>query len=301
MDLPREVNRLRLDLLAVSASSVLAGADVPHVLLKGPSVAHWLYDPPRSYNDVDLLVPLSRVDDASAALESAGVASARAGGVGEEAEHSLLLTTREGFEVDLHVALPTMRPDGDRLWSVLADHVESMSLGVGRVPVLDVPGRCVVVALHALNSSATIPQTADDLRRARAAATQEEWAEAAELADAIGVRDLFDAGIATGEPTPAGAASTRAYLFANSAPGPALGLARLGELPWWKRPGAVAREAFPSRGFMRRAYPQLTGESFGLIRAYLVRLRLLAAQLPESVRMVRHARAGRIRGDDQGR
>jgi hypothetical protein len=238
------------------------------------------------------------VHDASAALEFAGVAVARAGGVGEEAEHSLLLSTDEGLELDLHVALPTMRPDGDRLWSVLADHVEPMELDVGSIPVLDVPGRCVVVALHALNSSTSIAQTADDLRLARAAATEEEWAKAAELADAIGVQDLFDAGIATGQATTEAASSTRAYLFAHSAPGAALGLQRLAELRWSKRPAALAREVFPSRGFMLRAYPNLTAETFGLTRSYIARWRSIAGQLPQSVRMVRHARIERERPSD---
>src|ERR1700749_375013 len=113
MDLVREANRLRLDLLSVQACDALAVAGIPHVLLKGPSTALWLYDPPRSYNDVDLMVPLSRVIEAAHALEAAGVASASAGRVGEEAEHSYLLISPEGFEVDVHISLPTVHPDGD--------------------------------------------------------------------------------------------------------------------------------------------------------------------------------------------
>ena len=53
MDLVREANRLRLDLLSVRACDALSAAGIPHVLLKGPSTALWLWSTHlRSYNDV---------------------------------------------------------------------------------------------------------------------------------------------------------------------------------------------------------------------------------------------------------
>ena len=38
---------------------------MPHVILKGPSTARWLYDPPRAYRDVDVLVPPAFVQQAA--------------------------------------------------------------------------------------------------------------------------------------------------------------------------------------------------------------------------------------------
>ena len=63
-DLRVIAHQIRLDLLAVAASAALAADGVPNALLKGPTTARWLYDPPRPYRDVDLLVPCSQLDRA---------------------------------------------------------------------------------------------------------------------------------------------------------------------------------------------------------------------------------------------
>ncbi|MHA3704649.1 nucleotidyltransferase family protein, partial [Jatrophihabitans sp. YIM 134969] len=177
MDLVAQAQQLRLDLLAVEASRVLSRADVPHALLKGPTTALWLYDEPRAYRDVDLLVPTSRAVRAAAVLADAGVAHPAAGRWGEEAEHSRLLVSPHGDELDLHVALPGTAPDGDRLWTALAPHVVPFPVpDTGVVPALDTPARVLVLALHALAAGPHETTPADDLRRARAQAPASDWA-----------------------------------------------------------------------------------------------------------------------------
>jgi hypothetical protein len=193
MDLPGEVLRLRLDLLAVEVTQCLRSAGVPHVVLKGPSTSLWLYDPPRGYQDVDVLVPRSALSRAQEALAVSGVAAPGAGVVGEEAPHSLLLRSTEGYEVDVHVSLPTVPPSGDDIWNALAHHVEDLDLGVGRVPTLDTAGRCLVLALHALNNGPDSGQPIEDLARAQAACPGSVWDEAGALARWIGAEDLFRA------------------------------------------------------------------------------------------------------------
>lgn len=288
MDVVRETQRLRLDLLAVAVSAQLARRDIPHALLKGPSTANWLYQPPRDYMDVDVLVPSSRVAATVAALTDAGIATASAGALGEEAPHSLLMVSSGGFEVDVHVSLPSVPPDGDRVWDVLAPHVEPLDLGVGTVPALDTTGRCLVLALHALNSGTD--KTIQDLRRALAVADEGEWEAAAGLAGRLGVSDLFEAGLGTVDPSRR-ALSPRAYLFATGAPSAALGLQRLRDAPRRKLPRLIAREVLPSRGFMVKAYPGVTGRRFGLSRAHVLRWGGLLRALPAALRAIRAAGA----------
>ena len=70
----------------------------------------WLYDPPRPYRYVDLLVPATRLRESVAVIERVGLAAASAGRVGEEAAHSLVMISRDSFELDLHLTLPMLAP-----------------------------------------------------------------------------------------------------------------------------------------------------------------------------------------------
>src|SRR5215213_4879318 len=65
---------LHLDLVAVQATRALEQAGVPAIVLKGPSIATWLYvdGGARPYDDCDLLVPLERFPDARRALAALG-------------------------------------------------------------------------------------------------------------------------------------------------------------------------------------------------------------------------------------
>jgi hypothetical protein len=290
MDLVSEVRRLTLDVLAVDVSGCLDRAGIPHALLKGPSTALWLYDPPRHYGDVDVLVPLSRVSDVRAALESAGLAYARAGGVGEEAQHSLLMISPAGCEVDVHISLPAIPPAGDRVWEVMAPHVAELDLGIGTVPALDEPARCLMLALHALGGGSS-GRPAEDLRRALAATTRDRWREAQQLARAVSGEDLFLAGLSAGDAgSPRLVQSRRAYLHVTAAPSEALGLQRLREARRKDLPRLLWREIFPSLGFMRYAYPGARGP-VALASMYVARWRRISAQLPSAIRVWRRASA----------
>lgn len=283
MDLATEAERLRLDLLAVAVSDRLTGGGVPHALIKGPSTANWLWTPPRRYRDVDVLVPLSRLDDAVATLAADGLATAAAGRVGEEAEHSLLLHSQDGFEIDLHISLPAVPPDGDRVWTALADHVVDLDLGVGTLRALDEPGRCLVLALHALANPRVDSQPVDDLRRARAAAAPASWVVARRLAATSGVVALFEAGLSTVDAAATGPGTPRARLYVAGAPGSALGLQRLSEQRRRDLPRAIGREIVPSSGFMSHADPDLAAGRITLPRAHLRRWRRLLAGLPAAL------------------
>lgn len=300
MDLHAEAQRLTLDVLAVRISAALSAAGVPHALLKGPSTALWLYDPPRTYRDVDMLVPASAAERVQRVLRDANLAFRAAGRVGEEAPHSLMLRSPDGWEVDIHVSLPTVPPHGDDAWLALADHVEPLDLGVGIVPALDVPGRCLVTALHALNNTGEqLRQPLEDLMRARATADAPAWEVAALIADRLRVGDLMGAALGLVEPDRGCPSSARARLYANQAPSSAFGLSRLAMLPRRQLPGALWRELFPSPGFMRFANPNAKDSTVGLVRAYLDRLLLIARELPSAIRALCIARTTGATGKDR--
>jgi Uncharacterised nucleotidyltransferase len=284
MDLQAEAERLRLDLLAVQLSSGLSEAGLPHALLKGPSTANWLYDPPRPYQDVDLLVPLSRVEQVVRVLSAAGLARSRSGVLGEEAPHSWLLHSAEGFEVDLHISLPAVPADGDRLWHLMEPHVEPLVLDVGTLPALDEVGRCLVLALHCLMTPVGKP--AEDLKRARHVTDASTWAAVQELAVSLGVADLVEAGLSLVGSAEA-PLSRRAHLYLVDAPDAAFGLERLARARRRDLPRLVWRELFPSRGFMAHDArdPELRGRA--LVSAHLSRWRRLARQLPAAFRAFR--------------
>lgn len=292
MDLHAEVNRLRLDLLAVRTAAVLTDAGIPHILIKGPSTAHWLYDPPRPYADVDLLVPYSAGRRAGNLLAAKGIAEPKGTAFDEGAGHSWELVAPDGSEIDLHVTLPGLVPRDDRLFEVLSAHVEPMDLGVGQVPVLDEAGRCLVVALHAVQAHFR-EQPVVDLRRARQQVGAPAWNAALALATELDVADLYRAGLAVVEDVDLdGVDSPYARLMGMDAPGPAYGVHRLLALPPRRWPGYLWRELFPTRAFMISYYPQYMAGKFGLFGAYLRRYRDLVVQTPDVVRALRRARRG---------
>ena len=280
MDLAVEVQRLRLDALAVDLSRSLTAADVPHALLKGPTTAAWLYPDGRPYRDVDLLVPASRLPDAVRSLAGSARPAARAF---EESPHSQVLVSTEGFEVDLHVAPPGTSATDDTWWDLFAPTLEPWAMDVGTVPALGPGARCLVLALHALNSGPSDAQAAADLRRALAL-PDAVWIEARALADAAGVRELFDAGVS------GRARSGRAALHLAEAPPAAFALQRFADAGWRGRAGLLGREALPSRGFMARADPRSTTGRRALVAAHLRRWVRLARQLPAAARALRRTR-----------
>jgi hypothetical protein len=282
LDLPVEAARLRLDVLAVQISGALRRSGIDHVLIKGPSTSLWLYDPPRAYRDIDILVPHSMADDAAARLESAGVARALSGAVGEEASHSLLLHSTEGFEVDLHVSLPNLPGRGDLLWTSLAPHAVELDLGVGSVPALDEVGRCLVVALHAVGAGAE-RQPLEDLRRARSMASPDSWAAVQLLANRLDAVDLVMGALSRIE-SPRAPLSRRARLLVSGAPAPALGIQRLLDAPRRDLPRLVWREIFPTRGFLVGASRSAHVSRVALMRARITRWRWIVSQLPQAVR-----------------
>lgn len=179
----------------------LQGAGVPCVVLKGPSLAAWLYpDARRAYVDSDVLVPAGSVATARGVLVGAGFEPGH-DAPGRQSEVSQpWWRRRDGRAVDLHVSLHGATEAPDRVWELLGPHIEPLTLDGRMVPALDAPARTLLVALHA-QQHADRPggKPTEDLRRALERVADATWEQAAALALALGAERSFAEGLLLAE------------------------------------------------------------------------------------------------------
>ncbi len=170
-------------------------AGVPSMLLKGPSIARWLYpNGGRAYRDTDLLV---RADDFARA---AGVLRTLGFGAPSHAlvDHAHTYAREVGGyaqAVDLHRTLPYVAAPPTEVWRTLRHEHDTITLGAVEVDVLGLPQRCLHVAMHALQHTFEARGPFEDLRRAIAASSIEEWTEATSVSRTLGAEDALAAGL----------------------------------------------------------------------------------------------------------
>jgi hypothetical protein len=164
------LGRLRVDAVAVEVAGELERAGMPSILLKGRSIADWLYDKsePRTYGDADLLVRSGDRPRAEAALERLGFAPERDASwiEGWSNPAQPWLRAGDGSVVDLHVSLPGAGVPPDTLWGVLAGETEPMRLAGAELRVLTPPARAVHLALHVTQHEGERGQALRDLQLA---------------------------------------------------------------------------------------------------------------------------------------
>src|SRR5690242_13275556 len=110
--------RLRLDAALADISEELKRRQILALVLKGPSIARWLYgaDEARPYNDLDLLVAPDDFDAAADVLESQGYERAfdDRGMPTWWREHGIALVRKsDGVTFDLHRRLSGVRAEPD--------------------------------------------------------------------------------------------------------------------------------------------------------------------------------------------
>jgi hypothetical protein len=292
---------LAVDAVTAEVTAALESEGVESLLLKGPTIAGWLYSDPaeRPYTDSDLLVDPSRSGAAHAALEAAGFR--REFGplphTGMESPPSFPWS-RDGLAVDLHVTLAGATADPASVWEVLRSGAAEQVVGGREVRTLGEPARLAHLALHAAHHGPRVEPPLRDLRRALERCSDERWAEAAAVADRIGASTAFANGLGL---VPAGRErSARLGLAADYSAAwrlgvqdepLAAGIERLARAPGLRGKGAMLRdELFPTPEFMRWWTPKVRGSWPGLPRAYAWRWSYLARQGPSAVRAWRRAR-----------
>jgi hypothetical protein len=291
-----------------ATAEVIAGLDragIPSILLKGKSIASWLYDVPedRSYVDVDLLVSHHDFVAAGSVLSELGFThvGANVGWHAEDAYDEPWHRPVDGAHLELHRTLVGVGASSDTLWHELSQRTERLALGISdtSATILDPAARTMLLALHAAAHGAKAEKPLRDLTRGIERVAPEVWDEAANLARRVEAVTAFEVGlslVAGGEDIArrnnlSTLASTKTVLRAMSAPPMALGIASVAQAQGLRRKiGLLARELIPPPDFMRFAYPLAQRGPGGLILAYLRRPFILARRFPAAVRAYQKAR-----------
>jgi hypothetical protein len=292
---------LLVDVVTVEVVEHLQREQVPMVLLKGQSIAGWLYrdGSSRHYGDTDLLVPPDAERRAKDALAALGFTPSVGTGRPDPGVASRHQWTRSGSVVELHVSLVGVGASAQEVWSTLGATPHEMKIGELRVPILSLPARAFHVALHAAQHGRMERQPLEDLKRALERESIERWAEAAAIAQRLQATPAFAAGLRL---TPAGAALATELALprdstvdtvrrSESSPPLALGFERLrSEQGLRARGKRVLRHLAPTPDFMRWWSPLARRGRLGLAAAYVWRPLWVAWHLVPSWRAWRRAR-----------
>lgn len=190
---------VRIDRVSIEVHAALAAAGIPSILLKGPSIAGWLYeaDELRPYGDSDFLVPLPQWDAACAVLSSLGfrpqwsdMAHPNLGSYS-----SFAFKRGEHDSVDLHATLSGLRADCDSVWRMLAAAPETQRVLYAELPVLALPARTMHLALHASQHYGHEGTPTKDLARGLELLPVELWRQAMAVAADLDGLEAFASGL----------------------------------------------------------------------------------------------------------
>lgn len=310
--------RASVDAVTAEIAGALAAAGVRALLLKGPAIESWLYRPgERDYHDVDFMIAPRDLARAHRVLTSDGFFPVtcyeeppRRGldptaGIWDELDwHAISYRRTDGLPgwIDLHRALWKTRA---AVWEVLSARTDRLPVGGRELEIPAVPGRALVVALHALHHRVTgleATQTGralEDLRRAVTEADVAVWREASRMAASVHAElQLADAlrlvaggeelAAALGLPAGDGAHDVaRAERILHTSR-----YERLARAEGWRARGRLAAQAlFPSREIIRAHDSRARHGQVGLTLAYGARVGVVIRRVPSGLRAWRQARS----------
>jgi hypothetical protein len=277
-------------------------AGIRSILLKGPSLARWLYAPSstRTSVDVDLLVATADREAAEEVLVELGFIPFPRNDTAQVNRHAHAWE-REPDPVwaDLHLSLPGVRVSDEDAWRGLSQGTDELVVGGVEVEVLGPPARAMHVALHAAQHGVGRSSGVEDLARALDRLPLAVWRSAAELAERLDATAAFVAGLRMLPPgeelrgrlgLPRGT-TVEVALRASTPPDLSLGLHRLAVAPGLRHKVAFGgRKLFPPAAWMRAWLPLARRGRLGLAAAYVWRPLWLLWRAPAAVRALRKAR-----------
>lgn len=274
---------LAVDLVTAEVAGALGAAGVRAILLKGPSIARWLYghDELRAYGDTDLLVASHDVAPAEQVLARLGFERLLGDAdipAWRRGDHTWRRTS-SGAEVDLHWRLVGVGAPAASVWALLSAGTETMGVAGTDVEILGVSARALHVALHAAQNGIASEQSMADLERALRRLDDGTWRSAAALAEGLDAADAFSTGLRlrpegdalAGRLGLPAARSVEAALLAMTPPLTAVGWYELSQTPRRECARLVARKVVPSRDLMRDWSPLARRGRAGLLAAYVGR------------------------------
>jgi hypothetical protein len=269
------------------------------ILLKGPSLARWLYSHSevRGSRDVDLLVDPAGFANAERVLGQLGFSRFPVAGV--EHADTWLRGEEDPLVIELHRTLDGVHVDADQAWSVLSRSTAAMSVGGVSLEVLGEPARALHVALHAAQHGKEARKPLNDLTRAVEQVDLLTWRHARGLADSLDAEEAMAAGLRL---LPEGhrlaedlglsqGVGARTVLMSESPPPLAPGLARVAEAP-----GVVGklrlllRKLFPAPAYMRLWSGLARRGPLGLALTYVLRPLWVLWRAVPAIRAWRSAR-----------
>lgn len=294
--------RLRIDYATAEVLKAFDAAAIPAILLKGPSIVRWLYDPgeSRMYVDGDLLVPPGQYEAAGRVLGDLGFEPELDDAAMPEwwREHGVSwYRGSDRASIDLHRTLAGLEAEPQRVWDTLSRGTETVQIASWTAQALSIPARALHVTLHVAHHGGSTRQV-EELKRALERADEQAWEAAAVLARELGAIDAFGSGLA--------------FLPEGTALVERLGVARGARVDVALRAagtvdGTLTIERFLGSGtssrlamlryklvppvtFMRKWSPLARRGRVGLALAYAWRPLWVVAQLPQALRDWRAAR-----------
>jgi hypothetical protein len=291
----------RIDRVSIEVHEALSAAEIPAVLLKGPSIAAWLYTDgsPREYGDSDFLIRRGDWERAHALLLSRGfVPRWEAGAHRALGSYGSFAFLRGDDAVDLHATIQGLHADFDTVWRILTADLATQQVLYARLPVLGVPARAMHLALHAAQHHVVEHKPAHDLSRGLAKLDDETWRAAADLAAELGALAAFGSGLrmspegrALAERLQVPVVVDTATLVREQNVPLAEGVHELLETRGLRpRVRLVVQELAPRPAFMRRWSPIARRGRGGLVLSYVLRPIWLLRRVPAALRAVRRAR-----------
>jgi Uncharacterised nucleotidyltransferase len=278
----QKVLSLVIDEACRTITARLTAAGRPFIVLKGATIATWLYPDPsqRTYIDLDILVPPA---DEAAVVHLLGELGYEPLLTGDTlrvlSPDEQPLRNKLGVDIDLHHALKGVRLPPDEAWEILSASTAPWDWAGVTVPALAPPARAMHLALHLAQSGLVDSKAAEDLRLGIARLEPTLWEEARELACRLQALEAFTAGLTA---LPEGQeladrlglselSSVEYQMRAASVFKPAVKLERLltGQ-SWRQRLTTVRAYLFPSADWLRLLDPDGTTSRWGLVRARIV-------------------------------
>ncbi len=282
-----------VDLVTAEVTAAFDAAEIDSILLKGPTIATWLYgnDQPRFYGDTDLLIQKGDWAKAHRVLQSLGFLDDLA-----QLEHPRMESDQgyswsrptDGAGVDLHCTLFGLGAEPDEVWKAFSSSGMLEPVGGELVRTPSHAARLLHIALHAVQHGGETPETPMgalerrpmvDLELALARAPLEVWQEACDLAEHLGGTPAFATGLSLtreGRRMAVGLgvddeSSVEARLRLQNVP-MSEGFAELSAVSGLHAKAALLwSELFPNRDFMRWWKPLASKGWIGLGTAYLWR------------------------------
>ncbi len=298
---------LEVDRVAGHVLGSLAVAGVRGVLLKGASVATWLYADgrPRPYRDIDVLVPQNQVEGASTVLSGLGYEPRHPSAApGEHSNHAREWDKPGWPTVDLHHSLEGARAPASRCWEVLSSRTRPLLVGGVEVEVLETDALACNLVLHAADSGSgrggsKRTKALDDLSRAIERLDLTTWREVRDIAEELDALAAFGVGLRL---DPRGQELAKALqlpqdltvelvLRGSAETNLALPFERLAAARSLREKAAVvARELLPTPSFVRHWWRPAKRGGHWLIVGYLYRVVWVVLRIPRGLRSWLRAR-----------